>query len=1009
MKRPTLNSYLKPSSMILLIGICLLLTPTFAFAVDGKRGWAGGQPDSADAANAYWYYNWWHTKPSGDQNADADWIPLVKFTNNLANKIDIITGYSDVDTVLVLNEPERASQSDVTVAEAISIWPQFEATGLNLITPGISDDPAGRAWLADFMTQANANNYRMDGLAFHWYGASTPNNPAGAASNFLSRVDHYWNTYGLPVWITEFAIHDWGGNYTDQQILDANEQFLDIVVPALESRSYVEAYSFYQWFSDSTLLDGTPLTPTNVGDAYIPSYTTGEIYDVNGNANTTDIFYLKGGQVTNSGAAQISALMGLDAVEGTNSITGAADWGITGGNVVVRSGATLQKNGTNMVSIVGPLVQNDGSINVVSGTLTLRGGSQLTGSGQTQVDPGSTLEFGALPDRAGVQVSQALELHGGTIRTNEITDGTHSISGTTTLHDMTTFEGDGYLAVTGTLTSPAVNGGGLRKSGTGTLNIASTADYTGETLVEEGTLQLRTGVTLSDTPTITVEPGAVLDVTQQAGGYSLANQELILKGQVSGSVDASAGAQVTVLDSGSVVTGNLTLTNATLSVGGNGFNETGPIGPIVSAGLNLNFDASLDSAGDAIWTNEVAPGNDFSFAGPATPSSVSNPALPGITAAYDIATAGSLTGLNGYFEQTGSSTQRSREDATFEIVFHVSNDTAGSQQVLFEAGGSSRGISFTLDNSTLSFNVDGDSSTFTLNSALATGWHQAVGVIDLVGVSDDLANDTMHLYVDNQLIGTLNNLLIDDWAGGNIAGIGGVASSGPSPGGSLINYHGDIAIARYYSNNVFDAGEVNQNYMALTGSGAMLPTTAHVSGDLNLATGSVIELDLSDLNVADMIDISGVLSIAGATLDVSYIGTAALVNGNSFDLLDFSSATGTFAAVNLPTLDAGLYWDDSNLLTTGVISVTNVAPGIPGDFDGDGFVGLSDLNILGANWNMNVTPSTQGDADGDGFVGLADLNTLGNNWSPPPSVSVPEPTALFLLMCGLGGMALKRH
>ena len=52
---------------------------------------------------------------------------------------------------------------------------------------------------------------------------------------------------------------------------------------------------------------------------------------------------------------------------------------------------------------------------------------------------------------------------------------------------------------------------------------------------------------------------------------------------------------------------------------------------------------------------------------------------------------------------------RSRQDATFEVVFHVSSTTAGADQVLFEAG-ADRGVSFLLSDNSLSFNVDGDGS-----------------------------------------------------------------------------------------------------------------------------------------------------------------------------------------------------------------------------------------------------------------------------------------------------------
>ncbi len=84
---------------------------------------------------------------------------------------------------------------------------------------------------------------------------------------------------------------------------------------------------------------------------------------------------------------------------------------------------------------------------------------------------------------------------------------------------------------------------------------------------------------------------------------------------------------------------------------------------------------------------------------------------------------------------------------------------------------------------------------------------------------------------------------------------------------------------------------------------------------------------------------------------------------------------------------------------------------ILGDIDSDGFVGLTDLNVLLSNWNQNVTTGDvlSGDLTNDGFVGLEDLNIVLGNWNagalpPPPTtlagVIIPEPTSLALAAAG---------
>ena len=96
------------------------------------------------------------------------------------------------------------------------------------------------------------------------------------------------------------------------------------------------------------------------------------------------------------------------------------------------------------------------------------------------------------------------------------------------------------------------------------------------------------------------------------------------------------------------------------------------------------------------------------------------------------------------------------------------------------------------------------------------------------------------------------------------------------------------------------------------------------------------------------------------------------------------------------------------------ISVSTIAPvtSLVGDLDGDGFVGINDLNIVLGAWNQNVPPANPlADPSGDGFVGIDDLNTVLGNWNagtpPTAGAAIPEPASLALL--GLGGVALLRH
>lgn len=70
-------------------------------------------------------------------------------------------------------------------------------------------------------------------------------------------------------------------------------------------------------------------------------------------------------------------------------------------------------------------------------------------------------------------------------------------------------------------------------------------------------------------------------------------------------------------------------------------------------------------------------------------------------------------------------------------------------------------------------------------------------------------------------------------------------------------------------------------------------------------------------------------------------------------------------------------------------------PRITGDLDGDGFVGISDLNLVLGKWNQTVKKNDPADPSGDSFVGIADLNMVLGNWNagipPATGAALPEP------------------
>lgn len=1003
-----------------------LMVDSSCSAQDTKRGMAGGGVEFANALNSRWYYHWGNTPPAdvANGNFDGEYVPMIWSANttNVQGRVDNILSYEEslnVEYVLGFNEPERPDQANMSVANAIAVWDimddQLSGAGLKLVSPAVSDNQDGRDWLADFMSQAATNNLQVDEVAFHWYGGVNPNNPTASANSFLGRVDSYHNTYGLPVWITEFAGLDFGDDsVTSPELIAANAAFLDVVIPGLESRSYVNRYSWWAYGQpdngeqdDSQVIkqiDGV-WTPTVIGDQYLPSYASGETFNINGLDYGKDTIYLKGGTITNTGSTT-AAIDSIHAIEGTNTISGPADWTVGASEPIeIHAGATLLKNGNNSITYQGSTVNNRGLLHVSTGRLNLSAGAQIGGMGTFQVDGGAVLSLGAESDRAGVVISQSLDLHGATINTQPIADGTHVLSGDVTVHSTPTFSGEGLLIATGPLAAPAGGGGGgIIKDGAGMLLLNNTNTYEGTTVIKNGVLKLESAASIDTSPAIGVGPGGVLDVTAKTTGFLLDGQLMAIEGQVLGSVNATNGSTVSALGSGNSLVGNLTVSNATVSVGGPGFNETAPPTPTVSTGLQLNFDAALDTPSDATWTNAAAPANSLAFAGIVAPDTVSDSNYSGITAAYDISATSEASGLNNYFEQQGP--QRSQQDATFEVVFYVSDTTAGTDQVLFEVG-ATRGVSFTLSDSSLSFNVDGDGSTLSLSTTLAAGWHHAVGVIDLEGVNDNAANDAFELFVNNVSVGSSANQLIDDWAGGNTTGVGG-NSAGTAGTTTPIDFHGKIAAARYYNDYRFSPEDVAQNFAALVGSGITMPSTMQIDGDYLQQADATLEVDLLSPAMHDVLEITGAATLAGL-LEVSEIAGFNPSSGDAFTILTAAGGlTGEFDAVELPEL-AGMQWLVDYSATEVTLSVI-----LGADFDGSGLVDGQDFLQWqrGAGLSGQIENST-GDADGNGVVDANDLAIWNLQYGTAAALQagavalVPEPSAATLLLVTLLGLALR--
>ena len=101
------------------------------------------------------------------------------------------------------------------------------------------------------------------------------------------------------------------------------------------------------------------------------------------------------------------------------------------------------------------------------------------------------------------------------------------------------------------------------------------------------------------------------------------------------------------------------------------------------------------------------------------------------------------------------------------------------------------------------------------------------------------------------------------------------------------------------------------------------------------------------------------------------------------------------------------YRQNGTVIETIALSV----PIIPGDINGDGWVGGADLTAVITNWGMSGAIRTDGDLSGDGTVGGVDYTEVITYWGtgdPLEPNSAPEPATLGLLLAGALTVLLRR-
>ncbi len=215
-----------------------------------KKSVRGSKSDAIlfNAGSQYDYNN------SDYSSVDLEYVPMRHNPgwNAYSNFYD---KYSSTHA-LGFNEPDNSVDDGYsTVEEAIAQWPSMMESGLRLGSPCVTD--GGLSWLAEFMAEAEALDYRVDFIAWHFYRAGY------TAQGYYDALKSIYDTYHRPIWITEFNN---GCNWTydgNVPTVETNGAVIESFIEMLDTTSFIERYMVWDGCNEELRM-----TNSSTGELY---------------------------------------------------------------------------------------------------------------------------------------------------------------------------------------------------------------------------------------------------------------------------------------------------------------------------------------------------------------------------------------------------------------------------------------------------------------------------------------------------------------------------------------------------------------------------------------------------------------------------------------------------------------------------------------------------------------------------------------------------------------------
>ncbi|MFK4242005.1 sigma-70 family RNA polymerase sigma factor [Micromonospora chokoriensis] len=220
------------------------VAPAVSSARKGVGVWNfAGASQALAASKAGWYYTWGTQHPGISTPRGVTFVPMIRSAENVTAP-DLARAKAAGPDLLTFNEPDMPEQANMTVEQALDLWPQLMATGSRLGSPAVAvgaPDPQG--WLDRFMTGAQARGHRVDFITVHWFGADFAT--AAAVDQLRQYLQAVYQRYRKPIWLTEFALIRFDGGGAQFPGQEQQAAFLTAATAMLGQLSYVQRYAWF--------------------------------------------------------------------------------------------------------------------------------------------------------------------------------------------------------------------------------------------------------------------------------------------------------------------------------------------------------------------------------------------------------------------------------------------------------------------------------------------------------------------------------------------------------------------------------------------------------------------------------------------------------------------------------------------------------------------------------------------------------------------------------------------